>query len=65
MSKAIAIEYLDLVISDCEAGEEYASNNEYIPWDADAWMAMRDLLEEVRRYVLTQPDPGLDYAEVN
>lgn len=60
MSKATAIEYIDLVINDIESGAQYARDGEINPWDDDAWEAMRDLLEEVRRYVLTQPDPGLD-----
>ena len=60
MSKATAIEYLDLVINDIESGAQYARDGEFNPWDDSGWEAMRDLLEEVRRYVLTQPDPGLD-----
>lgn len=60
MNKETALEYLDLVISDCDHGPMCSQN-----WDSHSWEAMGDLLSQVREFIMKTVQENKDDQQTN
>lgn len=54
MNTQEALSSLRCVKNDCRQGYEHASRGTYISWEAPAWKAMVELLEDVERHIMDQ-----------